>query len=327
MRITAALCIIASCYFGSAQKSMILHVTNANGGFSTDVILRNNFAASLPYHLVALDAQGQIVADVNGTIEALSSTRIDSNELFNVNTVSHFYKSDETFVTVGVSYQANIANAGVANVLESSDRSDLWIVQPGLQSLSWDGLAIVNRSDESIPIYVDQRDEQGELIKTMQIHPGLAPNAKTLYVLSTDFDLTYNNALFNIRSDQAIGVIALRGTHSNAVLWQNLALPLPSDEAPDTQLFGEQRISFRSDMSVDTEWAFSGGATGNARNVDTGQIAPYSYEKLGRNSMSIQVDSQTPRLFRLGLTDELTGLYQELVDGAIVTQGSFWMYP
>lgn len=314
------------CLSLAAQDSMILHVTQSGGGFTTDVVLRNNYGTTLPYHLTAFDSAGETLEELNGTLAALTSVRLASSEFFSVSGVSHFAKSNDTLISVGVSYQANTAGAGVANVLESAANSDFWLIQPGQQDLSWDGLAVVNRGSQATPIVVEQRDQQGGLIKSAMVHSGLTPNGKALYVLTSDFDLTHQNALFHIRTEQPVGVIALRGTPSNAVLWQNLAMPLPQDGAPDPQDFGSLRIFFRTDMDEDVEWVFPGGATGTARNLESGQSGPYVYSKDGRNTMIIELDLQPPHVFRMGLVEGIMGLYQEYVDGDLIAQGSFWMY-
>jgi len=309
------------------QTNWILHVTQDGGAFSTQVVLRNDFGAPLPYHLAAYDREGQLLGEVDGWVAALGSQAHDSQTFFGLVGVSHFSKSDDTLVTVSVAYQAKTEDAGIAKAVESGARSDLWYLQPGHPDRSWDGLAVVNLGDDATPINITQRDEMGVLIQTAQIQTALVPHGKALYVLSTDFDLSIQYSFFEIQAEQAVGVLALRGTPDNALLWQNLALPHPLDSAPSPQEFGGRSILFRPDVGEDLDWEFPDTDTGFARNLNGGGNAAYRYEKPSRNAMILELDLQPTRVFRMSMLDGMMGLYQAYEDDELIDQGSFWMYP
>lgn len=209
-----------------AQTRIIPHLTRAGGGFQTQIILENTTDATQPYQFHAFDASGNPVGIVSGIHQPKSISNLSPDGLFGVNSdVSHFTIEASSGITVAVAYSAASGPGSPAHIRESSVQAKTWRVYAGNWDLIFDGFAAINLGSAATDVSVAQIDANGNDLQVKSARTGLAPNAKTLYVLGDAFQ-PMDNVYYEIRATQPISVTSLRGTAPSAdvgYLWENSA--------------------------------------------------------------------------------------------------------
>ena len=209
-----------------AQTRMAPHVTRANGGFDTTVILLNTANEPLEYTLQPYSATGVNLPPLHDSLDPATKIELDAFLLFSNNSVSHFTIEAPERIQVSVAYQAVRENASPAHVTASEQQDFDWIIFPGNWATTWDGFALVNMGDLATSVTVSSVSPVGGVEAAVVIEEALAPFAKTLYVLSSDFP-PLNDGYFLITADEPVSIIALRGSLDSTLLWQNGTFPGP----------------------------------------------------------------------------------------------------
>lgn len=218
-----------------SQTRIVPHVTAANGGFTTEIIIENASVASQNVTLQPYDNQGNALTAETFAVDGQAVLRGKSSDLLGEG-VSHFTVNGSADVKVNVSYDFASGSSSPALVSESADQGTLWRMFPGNWDQIFDGLAIVNTGTEPVDVWLAQKNDQNEILKTLKIATGLAPNAKTLYVVGSPSvrDFTTDPSHFEISADQPLAVTALQGTLANDqinVLWSTVSRPLGTSSA------------------------------------------------------------------------------------------------
>lgn len=220
-------CLLTTAAF--AQTRIISHVTRADGGFTTTVILENNSASAQTVRLLPRDAAGTDLGAVSVEMQPGTVQRSASNALFDGADVGYFSIEAADEVTVGVDYAFDGTGGSPAYASASSDVASSWRFYPGDWNQIFDGIAFVNTGDVATNVWLAQKDANGNVITARQIATDLAAGAKGLYVVGSsggsEFTLS-EDSYFELSANQALAITALRGTLGDAplnLLWTNQA--------------------------------------------------------------------------------------------------------
>ena len=210
----------------SPVPRVMAHVTSATGGFKTKIIVSNPSDSEQFYAMHGYDEAGHIVKTAQGGMPPGQTETSDIVQWFG-GQVSHFEITGASDLLVSLQYQKDRENAGFAQVQASGRTNRNWRIYPGTPSITWDGLAVVNRGDEPSGVLANQIDQNGSLVKgPITIAGQLPPNGKALYLFATDFEFEAGSA-FEINASQPLALIALRGNLASDFLWENGATALP----------------------------------------------------------------------------------------------------
>ena len=228
--------------FGHSQARMISHVTTADGGFSTTVVIENTSVVPQTFTLTPYAADGQPLDAVQMDLAAQSVLRSDAHELLGEST-SHFYIEAPQDIKVNCFYDFRSGNSSPAFVAESQQQGSIWRLFSGNWDQIFDGVAVVNTGDEPTDVWIAQKDDNNQVLASRRIATALAPNGKALFVVGSPDIREFSNqsALFEISGDQRLAVTALQGTLEN----DTLNILLASESRPLSQ-----SISKRDDKGI-----------------------------------------------------------------------------
>ena len=221
-----------------AQTRMIPHVTRPTGGFNTTVIIENSSVVTQSVTLTPFNQNGVPLDGVELEIDGLAVLSQNAVDLFpDGGNVSHFQIDGGDQISIGVNYDFQSAAGSPAFVGSSSDQASSWRLFPGNWDQVFDGVAIVNTGETATDVWIIQKDFQGNALDAVQIAEGLAPNAKTLFVIGSQTDAVFNDdtpAYYEVSGDQMLAITALRGTLPTAavgLLWANQARPMSNSKS------------------------------------------------------------------------------------------------
>ncbi len=199
-----------------SQTRIISHVTNAEGGFSTAIVIENTSVVSQTLSLTPFSAAGEALDAVQFELEAQSVLRGDAHELLGSAT-SHFSIQAGNQVKVNTYYDFKDGNSSPAFVAESGEQGSRWRIFPGNWDQVFDGIAVVNTGSSATDVWISQKDNDNNVMTSRRIATDLAPNAKALYVIGSPngSEFTGNASFFEVSGDQLLAVTALQGTLAN----------------------------------------------------------------------------------------------------------------
>jgi len=208
------------------DTGMIAHVTRANQGFTTRIIIANTAEEPQSYVLYPYSEDGLSLPEVTGELEAGQTATWSSSQLFNSDQVSHFRYAVSSQLAITAVYQANREETGPAHVGGGTTSSTRWRIYPGNSEVTWDGMAVVNRGGVPAPVTVTQYNEAGEVLQEEILNEAMVPMAKQLMVLSEVFQPVHGS-YYEIAAPLSLSIISLRGDLNSNFLWQNTAIPIP----------------------------------------------------------------------------------------------------
>ena len=232
-----ALLFLVICSLASwAQTRMISHVTRADGGFVSTIILENSAVVEKTIGLQPYDSDGMELTRRSVTIPATGVMQTNSAILFGGEPVSHFLIEGDAETRVQIVYDFD-GEGSPAHVPESALTGSIWRVYAGDWSQVFDGLAMINRGALATDIWVAQIDFQGNVLHSERVATGLGPNAKSLYVIGSSLGSAFMpvaDSYFEVSADQHLVITALRGSLAGSslnVLWSNGARPMSQSES------------------------------------------------------------------------------------------------
>lgn len=226
-----------------AQKRMVPHLTRADGGFTTQVILTNPTQSDQNYVIAGFDESGTQTGAYTGTVAAGTVTQSSASDFFGGDPVSHFMISDGSRVNVTIAYQS-VNGGSPAHVNETPNQATTWRLFPGDWSTVIDGIAVVNSSTTATDITVRHKALDGTLVSETVAIANLAPMGKGLYVLDEGFTAQPQSYFEISGGDSELAVTALRFERpDSSFMWQNLSLEFENPRSFD---------NFRSSAVV--EW-------------------------------------------------------------------------
>ena len=220
-----------------AQVRIVSHVTASDGGFSTTVVVENTAAVSQTVTLTPFDTDGNQLEAVTLTIVAQSVFRDDANSLLG-NSASHFTIAGASDIKVNSYYDFKAGDSSPAFVGESTTQGSSWRIFTGNWDKIFDGIAVVNTGEVATDVWINQKNEQNEIIATKMIAENLQPNAKALFIIGhpnlRPFEVA--EGYFEVSASQMLAVTALQGTLENEVL----NILLASESRPLSQSFSKR---------------------------------------------------------------------------------------
>lgn len=202
---------------------MIPHLTAADGGFTTTVILENASAQASTWLLQPFDKDGNPLDAVEGTL-AGRATQVQSAASLVGGTAAHLIVEGEG-VTVTVAYRAVAGGGSPAHVAETAQQATRHRFYSGDWASIFDGIAVVNAGNEAADVWVAQHDDEGTVVQSARIATALAPMAKALAVIGAPDGSAFDPAAgttFEVYATVPLAVTALRGNLPGAdYLWAN----------------------------------------------------------------------------------------------------------
>lgn len=232
-----------------AQPRMIAHITQASGGFDTQIHISNSGTVDRSVVLIPFNSAGEALPEVQLTLSAGTTECYVPTDLFGqMADLSHVLLAEGSRdLLVWVAYEDQLGLGNPAHVTEAQTHSRVWRVFPGDWTQTFDGLALVNTGHDHATITIEQLNFDGQVVAQKSVTADLAPMAKTLYVLGAPAQAKFQaleHTYFQINSDQPLAVTSLRGTPPGThpgYLWENPAIPLVALDAPEHGLSCRQR--------------------------------------------------------------------------------------
>ncbi len=216
------------------RRRWVPHLTDPSGDFETRIILANEANGAIqvvvhPYH-----KDGTPGASFTLGLQANRHIELAAADLFPDPLVSHFSIEGDAAIRFYAAYRSLIkSDAGVAHVPDLQTLPGLsFELYPADWNHFWDAVAIVNAGDEPASIEARQYDAEDRALRGIVWISDLAPQAKTLAVLSDLFSPVEGQKLL-IQSTSPLQVLFLRGSKADqsAILFRTEGLrrsePLP----------------------------------------------------------------------------------------------------
>ena len=214
-----------------AETRILSHVTNYDGLYATRIILENNTAEKAAFTLIPFDSTGTPLTEHQGELDAFTTMTYSVDELFEEpEDVTHF--SIDGFIGVFGAYVIKDGPGSEAHVPASSLTASRYRMFAGNWNEVFDGFAAVNMGEETVDVWVTQKDANGNMLQTIKVIENLAPMAKGLFVIGAPTGSPFTHvegSYFEVYSEQLIAITALRGTAPGApigFLWTNHASPM-----------------------------------------------------------------------------------------------------
>lgn len=278
-----------------SQDRYITHVTRAQGGFETEILVTNQTELDQEFSIQGYDELGNRLGAFRRTINAETTLSLKSEEIFGAQEVSHFKFDSNRGVFASAVYRSMAQGAGPVHVQEAEESARYWIIQTGNWDVAWDGVAIVNTSEKPANVQVNHKvNGSTENQKLIQ----LAPMSKSLVVLSSDFDLE-PDSFFAIASTEPVLVLALRGDNSFRFLWENKAIESAdySTSEKAQALVGNWTFQYKLSTTTFTQTYNMRALTGQT--LDDGGYVVVGEDKFG----DVVVGSYSPTLREFTLLD------------------------
>ncbi len=205
------------------QQRIVPHLTAADGGFTTTVILENASTQTKPFLLKPFDRDGNPLDEVEGTL-AGRATQVEAAATLVGEAAAHLIIEAED-VTVTVAYRAVAGGGSPAHVGETAQQATRLRFFSGDWATVFDGIAVVNAGNEAADVWVAQLDATGTVIQSARVATALAPMAKALAVIGAPDGSAFDPAAgstFEVYATVPLAVTALRGNLPGSdYLWAN----------------------------------------------------------------------------------------------------------
>ena len=219
---------------GAATK-ILPHITRADGGFKTTIVVQTTQNISSQYQLQPYDESGNLLDHIGyeGQISPGEVQLLNPSEIFPGMNVSHitlwepsipsiFFVSNGR-VLMSARYELENGSGIPARVDEANARGSRLRTFAGDWTRAFDGLAVVNTGLAPTDVWLTQFSQNGQELKSIQLAEALAPMAKIRYILGdwdgSEFTAT-PGSYFDITGSQNLAAMALRGTR-DGLLWSN----------------------------------------------------------------------------------------------------------
>jgi len=207
------------------ETRWVAHITQDGGGFTTRFIF-NNSGASASMQLFGYSNEGDLLEQVDLTIQEESYQTLSYQELFSVPEISHFSIFGDETVQVLTAIKAIHGQGASAHLNENNVFESPISFFSGEWESIFDGIALINTGDEPIQVNLTA-SPVGQDAQTIVIENQLAPKAKCLNVLESTFEVMPEDTRITIQCSGPFSLIALRGTNPDVIpgfLFQNHAL-------------------------------------------------------------------------------------------------------
>lgn len=222
--------------FGAGQTRVIGHVATDVAHFESTLWAANAAATSGSLSVIGYDDRGIEVDRVSGQVIPEGGLFIgEVADLFS-SVPSYLVIQSDDAIDVSMGFTAKAQQGTTAYVHETTQAEKDWRVFVGNWNVAFDGLALLNLSDEAASVAVLQIDERGEVVDETALQ--VDRTSKEKVVLGDHFDAVPRTC-FHISATQPLYVVALSGTLpgvSPAALWANPAVAFSPEPAEPTSL-------------------------------------------------------------------------------------------
>lgn len=315
------ICLVVFCSLPAwSQQRIMPHITTTDGNFTTEILIQNNAPTSASGTVTGYDIDGLAINTAPITLAAGTALETTAQELFG-EPVSHFTIDAPPMLEFSVNYLANTPGAAPANVGETVG-SFVWTFYGGDWTTTFDALAVVNMSDsQTTSVNLGQWDFEGNNVDFHLLSDDLAPLAKTLFVLSTEFSQV-DGTLFQLVADQEVAVVGLRGNLDSTFLWANNTVPVTWYQWSLTRnLIGYWELTYADGPTFDRSYNLSS----ESRDFDNG----FNKFIFGTNANNVlnavgtyfADDIQAYAIFELSLSGGTDDLYLFFLEGDTILDG------
>ena len=210
------------------------HLTSPNGGFDSEIIIRNPTDSAQTLNLLPYDGNGTGLSAVEVILGPQTTTRVLQQDYFPTDATS-FSASGCADCTFSIGYRSVMPNSSTAQVHQSQDFQNIYYFYPGEWDALFDGAALVNAGEANANIQATQYADNGQMIASATLATNLEPGAKQL-VLFNDILMDNPDSMVKIESDQPLAAMILRISHDNRFLYQNQPLPEPAAQGSERWL-------------------------------------------------------------------------------------------
>jgi len=195
----------------SSQEFWIPHITPLAALFSTKILIGNPTDQVISQSFEAFNPDGHSLGSISAQIP--TGVILSLNEL--PQDTSHVRFSLESNIFINLVYSRKQSPSVSAHVQPAEARRE-WIIVPGDPSTSWDGLAVINTSEQVNTVFLEQVDYNGRVLSEVDLG-SLNAHAKRLF-LPEDFFPFRDFSFYRLSASQPISILALRGTPNHQEL-------------------------------------------------------------------------------------------------------------
>lgn len=210
------------------QTRFLPHITDINSDFQTWLIVENIGSEPSTFQVQVYAKDGSLLPSPLGGLQPGEVQILEQIKILGSDDTSHFLIGSDNFPSTNfrfsIAYGLKSGEGSPAYIPEMTDVAQAWRLFAGNWPKVYDSIAVVNFGEQAATITVVHRALDGSVIKEVVITQDAAPLSKTVYVIggtNSVFDLSMS-PVFDIESDQNIGVIALQGDLPDSqYLWLN----------------------------------------------------------------------------------------------------------
>lgn len=196
----------------AANDRWIPHVTRPDGGFETSILVSNSSIDSGTVMFRPYDQQGRALTQYQVTLRGGDHIKLPASSMFSSEQVSHFSIEGSNNCLVTAAYRVSPSRAGgTAHVKETSEIGTRFVLYQGEWDTIWDGMALVNVSQESASVVGSRYDSSGHQTFRKVITTALPPKSKELLVFSAFFPDQPDEQIV-IETSEPCCVVFLRGS-------------------------------------------------------------------------------------------------------------------
>jgi len=204
----------------------IAHVTRSGTDFQTTLLISNTLAEAGNITLHPFDETGESLPTKSFEVPANGFVQMPIEQALESTAVSHFGITGDTTCIVATAYRVSEDKVGgSAHVPESTQSGTRFLLNQGEWDVVWDGMAVVNLSDEPATITGVRKDTDGAETFRQVIKEELSPKAKHLEAFHVFFPNEPDTQI-SIESDQPVAIIFLRGSQNSDTFFLYQTVPI-----------------------------------------------------------------------------------------------------
>ncbi len=210
------------------QTRFLPHITDINSDFQTWIIIENIGSEPSTFQVKVYAKDGSPLPPPLGGLQPGEVQILEQIKILGSDDTSHFLIGSENFPSTNfrfsIAYGLKSGEGSPVYIPEMTIVAQVWRLFAGNWPKVFDSIAVVNFGEQAATIKVVHRALDGSVIKEVVITEDAAPLSKTVYIIggtNSVFDRSMS-PVFDIESDQNIGVLALQGDLPDSqYLWLN----------------------------------------------------------------------------------------------------------
>lgn len=189
----------------------ISHVTGEFDAFGTSLIFHNQTDGAKTLKLSGFNAEGDFISEKEIVITGKTQFIEKPFNLFNSYDVTHIKVCGSLDCSITPVYKIKEGVGASCHASEVNQSGQEFVFYAGEWDIIFDGMAIINTSENPCKITGETLSEEGAVLETITISEELVPNGKIVNVMEAFFPNGQNKTL-KITSTENIQILILRGT-------------------------------------------------------------------------------------------------------------------